>query len=445
LQLTKNNIDALHQRVPIDVLCKTFQDAIIVTQALGLEYLWIDSLCIIQDDEHDWDQESATMADVYGNAVVNIAATNAIDGSAGLFVERSTVRASRQIVRTNTNISYTIRDRLLARRYLDRTPLSRRAWAFQERYLAKRTIHFTAEQIFCECRYHIVCESFPTGLEDKSGKTTFPTRVIRDSPNEWRKIVEFYSWALLTAAKDKLVALSGVARQFQAKNRDQYCAGLWRNTLELDLCWRIDRTYPDQPPIQNSALQYRAPTWSWACTDSPTTYVVVTSYYNTQERAEVLCHVMGASFEPLTSDPLGQLGHGHLNINCGTLLNGGQTSPLFDDQYDILKTKKEASDTTFRLGKYSSIFYYYFDSESARVTEDIYLLSVSNHIGLIVTTAERGGKGHIIRLGLFEILVVGARYKDLVQIPGATMDETLYAEILGPDENGIPQYSIILE
>jgi hypothetical protein len=89
LQLTKSNIDALHQEIPVDSLCKTFQDAIIVTQALGLGYLWIDSLCIIQDDEHDWDQESATMADVYGNAVVNIAATNAIDGSAGLFVERS--------------------------------------------------------------------------------------------------------------------------------------------------------------------------------------------------------------------------------------------------------------------------------------------------------------------------------------------------------------------
>jgi hypothetical protein len=442
LQLTKSNIDALHQEIPVDSLCKTFQDAIIVTQALGLGYLWIDSLCIIQDDEHDWDQESATMADVYGNAVVNIAATNAIDGSAGLFVERSIVRASRQIVRTNTNESYIIMDRFSGNRCLDRTPLSRRAWAFQERYLARRTIHFTTEQIFCECRFHTACESFPEGL-DTSVRNAFPTR---DSSDEWRKIVEFYSRALLTMPKDKLVALSGVARQFQAKNRDQYCAGLWRKALELDLCWRIDREHPEQPPAQSSALQYRAPTWSWACTDYPLTYDVMIPY-NTQKRVEVLCHVMGASFEPLTSDPLGQLGHGHLNINCGPLLNGSKTSPIFDDQYDFLRTKQEASDTTFRFGKYRSRFYYYFDSESARVTEDIYLLSVSNHIGPIVTTAERGGKGHFIRLGLFEFefLAVSTRHGGLVQIPGATVDETLYAEILGPDENGIPQYSIILE
>jgi len=347
LQLTKSNIDALHQQIPIDSLCKTFQDAIIATQALGLRYLWIDSLCIIQDDEHDWDQECATMADVYGNAVVNIAATNATDGSVGLFVERSTVRASRQIVRTNTDMLCTIEDRFLGSRCLDRTPLSSRAWAFQERYLARRTIHFTAEQIFCECRYNTVCESFPTGL-GWSGINTFPKRVTRDSPDEWREIVEFYSRALLTMPEDKLVALSGVARQFQAKNRDQYSAGLWRKTLEQDLCWKIDRQHPDQPPVQSSEQQYRAPTWSWACTDYPITFWVhlfekYRILYGKGTAESVLFHVVGGSFEPLTSDPLGQLVHGHLNVNCGPLLNGGQTSPLFVDRYHFPKTEQKAN------------------------------------------------------------------------------------------------------
>jgi hypothetical protein len=444
LQLTKNNIDALHQRVPIDVLCKTFQDAIIVTQALGLEYLWIDSLCIIQDDEHDWDQESATMADVYGNAVVNIAATNAIDGSVGLFVERSTVRASKQIVQTNTDQTYVIQDIYMGSRCLDRTPLSQRAWAFQERYLARRTIHFTAEQIFCECRYDTVCESFPTG--SVGIPNTFPSR---DFPlkwgewNEWRKIVEFYSRALLTVPKDKLVALSGVARQFQAKTTDQYCAGLWRKNLERDLCWRIDREYPHQPPIQSIALQYRAPPWSWACTDRPITFEV--------KRQDIpvlgeIFHVVGTCFEALTSDPLGQLVHGHLNINCGPLLKGSGTSPLFVNGYHFSNPEQKANHTTHRSGIYYSSFDYFFDSESARVTEDIYLLLIFNNAGLVVTTAKRGCKGRFIRLGLFEFWATDrSRYKDLVQMPGATMDEALYAKILGPDKNGIPQYSIILE
>jgi hypothetical protein len=438
LQLTKNNIDALHQNIPIDALCKTFQDAIIVTQALELSYLWIDSLCIIQDDEHDWDQESATMADVYGDAIVNIAATNATDGSVGLFVERSTARASRQLVRTNTDRTYTLRDRFLRRRCLDRTPLSRRAWAFQERYLARRTIHFTAEQIFCECPHDTACESFPTGGLGISGRNTFPRG---DSSNEWRNIVEYYSRTLLTVPKDKLVALSGVAHQFQAKSRDQYCAGLWRSTLEMDLCWKIDREHLDQPPIQSSAIQYRAPTWSWACTDYPISFPF--DNYATLEAAEsVLCHVVGTSFEPLTSDPLGQLVHGYLVVNCGPLLNG--MAPLFPDKYLFWEAESKADDySTVRMGKHHDICYY-FDSEPAMVTEDIYILPISNTTGLIVTTAKRGAKGHFIRLGIFHILDSESGYETLVQISGATMDETLYAEILGPDENGMPQYSIIL-
>ncbi|KAE8453294.1 hypothetical protein EG329_011361 [Mollisiaceae sp. DMI_Dod_QoI] len=67
---------------------QTFQDAIWVTQSLGFSYIWIDSLCIVQDDEDDWRQESALMSQVYGNAVVNIAATKAENGSVGLFAER---------------------------------------------------------------------------------------------------------------------------------------------------------------------------------------------------------------------------------------------------------------------------------------------------------------------------------------------------------------------
>jgi hypothetical protein len=383
------------------------------------------------------------MADVYGNAVVNIAATNATDGSVGLFVERSTIRASRQNVRTSTNLTYMISDRHLGSRCLDRTPLSKRAWAFQERYLARRTIHFTAEQIFCECRYDTVCESFPTSL-DFTGMNTFPTRDTKDSPGEWGEIVEFYSRALLTMPKDKLVALSGVARQFQTKNRDQYCAGLWRKTLELDLCWRIDRENTDQLPIQSRAAQYRAPTWSWACTDHLITYSFPFNQGDAFDGSKsVLCHVVGTSFELLTSDPLGQLVLGHLNVNCGPLLNGGRASSLFDDKFYFSEDEPEADTHTIdRTGKDYGICYY-FDGESAPVTEDIYLLPIAQSIGLIVTTATRSCKGHFVRLGIFWIFK-GPR-KPLAQIPGATMDEALYADILGPDKNGIPQYSIILE
>jgi hypothetical protein len=142
LKLTKSNVDTFRESIPIENLCKTFQDAILATRALGFKYLWIDSLCIIQDDDVDWRQESALMSEVYGNAIVNIAATNAKDSSVGLFSQRDVSRSARQYVRTNTSKTYELLDSRVYYRCLDKTPLSSRAWVFQERYLAKRTIYF---------------------------------------------------------------------------------------------------------------------------------------------------------------------------------------------------------------------------------------------------------------------------------------------------------------
>ena len=81
----KSNVEALSSKILLASLCKTFQDAVLATCSLGYRFLWIDSLCIVQDDEDDWRRESALMSEVYGNAVVNLAATDAEDGSGGLF------------------------------------------------------------------------------------------------------------------------------------------------------------------------------------------------------------------------------------------------------------------------------------------------------------------------------------------------------------------------
>ncbi|OCL04920.1 hypothetical protein AOQ84DRAFT_414846, partial [Glonium stellatum] len=72
-KLEKDNLESLYRDIPVKRLCKTFRDAIVVTRALGLSYLWIDSLCIVQDDKREWHRESALMSGVYGNATVNIA------------------------------------------------------------------------------------------------------------------------------------------------------------------------------------------------------------------------------------------------------------------------------------------------------------------------------------------------------------------------------------
>lgn len=80
LELTKENADPLKSCVPWAKLPNTFQDAIAVTRMLGLRYIWIDSLCIIQNDAQDWEREAAKMALIFESAYLTIAATAASNG-----------------------------------------------------------------------------------------------------------------------------------------------------------------------------------------------------------------------------------------------------------------------------------------------------------------------------------------------------------------------------
>jgi len=90
MKLTSDSLDLFLEKIPVDKLTKTFQDAVYITQRLGIDYLWIDSLCIIQDSMEDWEVESFLMSSVYGGSTLNIAAGSAVDGSKGCFYELPT-------------------------------------------------------------------------------------------------------------------------------------------------------------------------------------------------------------------------------------------------------------------------------------------------------------------------------------------------------------------
>jgi len=98
-RLTRDTLEAFQQEIPWAHLCKTFQDAILVTRILGCSYLWINSLCIIQDDEEDWNKESLLMSQVYGSSMLNLAASGAADGSVGLYFTRNPLTVQRCRIR----------------------------------------------------------------------------------------------------------------------------------------------------------------------------------------------------------------------------------------------------------------------------------------------------------------------------------------------------------
>lgn len=208
IALTESNLEMFNSGISVDQLPKTFRDAVCVTKRMSIQYLWIDSLCIIQDSDEDWKRESAKMMNVYAGAYCNIAASSAEDARTGLFFNRS-VEIPRGIFlevpspplyRSLAGNAYK-KFRAVAEKWLlsadgqlrlemkrsrisclkfftvpffnpgqysceenpDDYPgsvLRKRAWVLQEALLAKRTLHFTSRQLSFGCQEHIVAEIF---------------------------------------------------------------------------------------------------------------------------------------------------------------------------------------------------------------------------------------------------------------------------------------------
>lgn len=154
----KQNINEFKKHIDFESLPKSFQDAIKVTRALGTRYLWIDSLCIIQDDLEDWELEAARMEQVFSSATCTIAASSAVSSAVGFLVNRE----ERPFVTIKTPLNGTaFICKSIDNFYLDveEAVLNKRGWVLQERALSRRTIHFTSSQVYWECGRGIHCES----------------------------------------------------------------------------------------------------------------------------------------------------------------------------------------------------------------------------------------------------------------------------------------------
>ncbi|KAI1209917.1 heterokaryon incompatibility protein-domain-containing protein [Annulohypoxylon truncatum] len=141
-------------------LPKTFQDFVRLSRFLRNDFIWIDSLCIIQDSTDDWIRESQTMADVYQHSKCNIAATASQAPSEGCFYPRDPTRLPPLEVMLSKK-RYLFFNKDLWYNNVEQAPLNRRSWVLQERVLAPRQIHCGREQLFWECYQTTACETFP--------------------------------------------------------------------------------------------------------------------------------------------------------------------------------------------------------------------------------------------------------------------------------------------
>jgi hypothetical protein len=209
----------LHE-IPLKELPKTFQEAIYVTRYPGLQYIWIDSLCILQDSSEDWAKESVHMADVNG-------AAEAADGSGGCFFERSDswrtqVSASAQVFERFPKVIPPFQSSS------EENYLAKQAWIVQERYLSRRTLNFARDMLYWECAEGTCCEIHPRTWPSHSHFYAFQSQLpkYRLEITDWSTLVEQYSHAKLTNLTDKLVAIAGIAKAVRHERAGEYIAGL---------------------------------------------------------------------------------------------------------------------------------------------------------------------------------------------------------------------------
>jgi Heterokaryon incompatibility protein (HET) len=166
LRLTRANHDSFCMSIELDELPKTFLDAAIVVLKLGYNYLWIDSLCIIQDSIDDWEEQAAAMQNIYNSGVCNLAAMDSRNCEAGLFAARNPLALRDYVMRGRPGQILKFYETDSGRVGLDRErqhtpPLSTRGWAVQELALSPRTIYYCSELICWECHECVASEKDP--------------------------------------------------------------------------------------------------------------------------------------------------------------------------------------------------------------------------------------------------------------------------------------------
>lgn len=317
--LLESNLLEFLQHIDENALTQTFRDAIHTTRMLGFQYIWIDSLCIKQGDNEDWEKECMNMAVVYGNSSLNIAAIDAEDGTEGLLYHDRpilspcckaliTVPKAKSPAQIWDFMPYLF-DELL---YQDRH-LAGRGWVFQEAELAPIMLRFGRDEISWHCREMLTCESFPKGFQGFIvGRNSMFTDLTPYDAERWRDLIHHYSCCELTYEKDKLVAISGLARIYGEKITSRYLAGVWEIDLLDNLTWTLNQRYTKRGTIKRPET-YRAPSWSWPSVDGAAMFEnnVVDRAWTRQYHVTVV----DVSVTLVSEDLYGEISDDHLQLD----------------------------------------------------------------------------------------------------------------------------------
>ena len=262
--------------ISIGSMPRTFQEAIMVARGLGIRFLWIDALCIIQPSAHgdytDWNLEGPRMWLVYQNSICTIAATCSNEPSDG-FLRKVGTDYNPPCGIPKEGLTDKMQDPLLAYSGMSTiyssavaSTLNRRGWVAQERLLSRRILHFSEDGVFWECQV-VDTSDQPRYYEYEPGSCEVGQNVGSHHASlmtleNWLAFIELYSMSGFTLETDRLIALSSIAKCVPIERfGHEYYAGIWGSHLLKCLSWRSKN--PCSVTTRETCLTI-APSWSWA-------------------------------------------------------------------------------------------------------------------------------------------------------------------------------------
>lgn len=295
VRTTKANINKHKHGIKLEKMPATVRDAVIATRALGFRYIWIDALCIIQDDPDDWSNQAAMMHSIYLNAEITLSSLTAKDCADRMFrrrPERSVVPVPlnfwlRKTCRPQKSANESRCETLAVFRIWNEEdlqthgPVHERGWTFQEQLLSSRMLHFAPGSLHWECLCSYATETDPTGalkrrrevrdryipqIEAKRSIRGFQpkfgvqsvqagTKFQKVAFTMWQKQVQDFTSRKLTKESDRLPAFTAISKHMENIVQGEFIAGIWkgRNFIE-SLCWSLEKPATTSPPL---------PSWTW--------------------------------------------------------------------------------------------------------------------------------------------------------------------------------------
>ncbi|KAK1750298.1 heterokaryon incompatibility protein-domain-containing protein [Echria macrotheca] len=284
LKLTTAGLAALRRGMPLSILPPLFHDVLFLCRKLGVDHIWIDSLCIVQDSAADWQRECVLMPEVYRYAFVTLAAGSAASTNQSMLQrDVGAVPGFRkpQTVWLRDASGAPLGELLLVphNRTTRHTssgtwgpspdPLATRAWTLQERLLASRVIYFGLGELEWTCGAVELCECTPEAIRGDGADTKWRYHSANALTSRehalrfWYVQVRNYSKRRLTYTTDKLPAVEGLARAvgpwLGGDGIKSYAAGLWLDDMARGLAWYC---IPSEKTVY--LTDCGAPSWSWA-------------------------------------------------------------------------------------------------------------------------------------------------------------------------------------